>query len=525
MQNGKNPIEYEITVFHPDRTDPVKILCPAGTDLLTILALRGINMSSICGGRGTCGKCRVQLLDGVLDISQEDKKFFTKEQLTQGWRLACKAFPVGSCTIKIGSTETEFEIITQHIKTADNAIGLSLNNYSVAVDIGTTTIAFSLVNMANGRTQGSFACINSQRAYGADVISRIQASNSGKSEALRDCITEDIVRGIRQVISPSCLENESIDKIVIACNTTMRYLLLGYSCETLGRYPYTPVNIETAGFRFEEVFKTSDFDIPVIFLPGISTFVGGDIVAGLLSCGFDHMDKTSILIDLGTNAEMAIGNKDRILVSSAAAGPAFEGGNILSGVGSISGAIFNIRIVKGKLEYETIGKKAPVGICGTGVIEIASELLRVGLVDETGLMVEEYFENGYKIAEDTMGNDISFTQQDIREIQLAKSAIRAGLEVLMRQYQVSYEDIGTVFLAGGFGYKINLEKAIHIGLLPEKFRGKILAVGNSSLGGAIQYLTDPLASIKVEKIIRVADEIQLSNEEHFNELYIEHMKF
>lgn len=525
MKKDSRKTEYELTLFRPGNVTPEKIPCREGMDILTALMQQGMTISTDCGGRGTCGKCRIQLQSGWINISPEDRKQFTDEKLEQGWRLACTAYPDESCTIHLTPEEAEYEVITQHMEPVTGSVNQAHGEYAIAVDIGTTTIAISLIDTASRRTLRTVSFLNSQRSYGADVISRIQAANSGKKQLLRDSIRADLQRGIEQVVSEAGIEQSRIMKIAIACNTTMGHILLGYSCETLGRYPYSPVNIDVVELPYEAVFNNSFLAVPVIILPGVSAFVGGDITAGMLACDFDRTEELCLMIDLGTNGEMVIGNKDRILVCSTAVGPAFEGGSISSGVGSIAGAICGIRIENDKPEYRTIGDKAPVGICGTGVIELTSELLTSGLMDETGLLSTQYFEAGYRLAKDEAGNDILFTQKDVRQVQLAKAAIRAGVETLLMHYPATYEDISSVYLAGGFGYGINPEKAVRIGLLPEEFLGKIKVAGNSSLGGAIQYLTDPPASERVKGIISVAGEIQLSNDTNFNDLYIRNMNF
>lgn len=266
-------------------------------------------------------------------------------------------------------------------------------------------------------------------------------------------------------------------------------------------------------------------DAQIILLPGISTYVGADISAGMLSCGFDKAEKPSLLIDLGTNGEMGVGCKDRIMVTSTAAGPAFEGGNISWGMGSVKGAICGVEIDGDKVKVNTIGDKPPIGLCGTGVIETVSELLKAELIDETGMLDEDYFDDGYPLAKTPDGDEIVFTQQDVREIQLAKSAVRAGVETLLLRYGIGYEDVDKVYLAGGFGYKINLDKAISIGLLPEELHDKIEAVGNSSLGGTVVYLTEEDAAERMERIIGASEEIGLSTDKDFNRFYTDYMFF
>lgn len=309
---------------------------------------------------------------------------------------------------------------------------------------------------------------------------------------------------------------------------------MGYSCETLGVYPFEPVNISTIETDFEALFAEvreekgeckEDVSIPVILLPGISTYVGADISAGLLSCGFDRSETVNVLIDLGTNGEMAIGNRDKILVTSTAAGPAFEGGNISCGMGSVPGAICQVEMNGTDVTCQTIGEKPPLGLCGTGVIETAYELLKEEWIDESGMLDEDYFDEGFVLGKTPAGEKISFTQKDVREIQLAKAAVRAGLETLMLRYGVTCNDIGTLYLAGGFGFHLNLEKAAGIGLIPKELQNRAEAVGNSSLGGAAAWLTEPGAAERMERIVAVSEEVQLGSDKDFNQFYMDEMFF
>ena len=513
-----------IKVMRGDNVLAIK--CDENESILDALLRHGQYFSADCGGKGSCGKCKVQLIEGDLDITVQDKVMITGIELDKGYRLSCKAYPKEDCVIKLlVGDESDFEIVTDYQTKDINEKDIPEDSYVIGIDIGTTTIAVNLVGTTSKRIRKTYTTINKQRAYGADVISRMQASNDGKKDLLRECIRKDLLEGIVGVMDGAKVVTGEVKMIAIAGNTTMGHLLMGYSCETLGVFPFIPVNIDTIELPFQTVFASHYLDIPVVLLPGISTYVGGDIVAGLLVCEFDKIEKPCMLIDIGTNGEMAIGNKDEILVSSTAAGPAFEGGNISCGVGSIAGAICNVSIDEEKVIYQTIGGKPPVGICGTGVIEITSELLNAGLIDETGLFDEKYFKDGYQIAIDGEKAPIVFTQRDIREIQLAKSAVRAGIETLIKRSGLTYDMIDTVYLAGGFGYKINIKKAIHIGLLPEEFADKIKVIGNSSLAGAIQYLTDDDARKKVEKIKLISKEIELANDKGFNDLYMDHMFF
>ncbi len=498
--------------------------------LLRSLQENGLFLPAVCGGRGTCGKCGVRFLNRAPEPSVEDRRFFEEEKLAEGWRLACCVYPKQSCTVELFESESgNFVVLAgdgdQPEKRADG-------EYGIAVDIGTTTLALQLVDLKTKETVDVFTDINRQRAYGADVISRIEASNSGKKEELKRSIREDILRG-----TAALTENGKIRvrRMVIAANTTMVHLLMGYSCETLGVFPFTPVNIRTIRTSYREMFgdmvsgqlslqggaDMADFEI--IVCPGISTYVGGDIVSGLSVLSFDRKDKPCVLIDLGTNGEMAVGCGERILSASTAAGPAFEGGNIVCGTGSIPGAICKVETDGEQVKVSTIGNAPARGICGTGVIDTVCELKKNGIIDETGLMEEPYFEDGFLLSEENGG--IRFYQKDVREIQLAKSAVRAGLETLISKYGVTYEEIDRIYIAGGFGYQMDIHKAVDIGLLPAECEEKIEAVGNTSLRGAVQCLTEEDALERMESMAEKADEVPLSNDTEFQEYYMEYMYF
>ena len=245
-----------------------------------------------------------------------------------------------------------------------------------------------------GKAVHTVTTINHQRAYGADVISRMQASMGGKKEALRQSIQTDLTEGIKRLLEESGVEAGKVRRVAIGGNTTMGHLLMGYDCDTLGVYPFTPVNIDFIEGSFQEILGNDLLDASTVLLPGISTYVGGDIVSGLLSLGFDSREQVCLLVDLGTNGEMALGNRDKIMVTSTAAGPAFEGGNISCGMGSVAGAICSVKIEDGTVSVKTIRGQAPVGLCGTGVVETVAELVKEEIVEDSGLLDEEYFEDG-----------------------------------------------------------------------------------------------------------------------------------
>ena len=520
----------EIPVMIYEQETKYKISVKKGESLLESLMRTDSSFSAVCGGKGKCGKCKIKLLNGRLSVTESDAAYFSGEELKKGYRLACKAYPKEAITVQLcfsneASISAVSEYDTESVVETKKCNNPENESYGIAVDIGTTTIAMQLISLDTGAVLHTHAFLNGQRRYGADVISRIQASTQGKGDELQFIIRNLLIEGVRKLIDETKVQQERIKKIAIAGNTTMIHLLMNYDCKGLGVFPFIPVNIQGIKSSYEKMFEDDFLDADVHIIPGISTFVGGDIVSGLYAQNFDEKEEYNFFIDFGTNGEMALGNKNRILVTSTAAGPAFEGGNISHGVGSIEGAISSAQIVGDEVRIKTIGDKKPVGICGTGVVETVAELVREEWVDETGYLDEIYFDMGFPLCKKEDGTDIVFTQQDIREFQLAKSAVRAGIETLLLRFNIHKNQISTVYLAGGFGFRLDEKKAIFIGLLPKEFAGKIKVIGNSSLNGAVKSLLQKGAEEKLSSVVKQAQEINLSSDKIFNQLYMEHMYF
>lgn len=445
-----------------------------------------------CGGNGNCATCPKRV----------------SEQINNGAFEAVAEYAV---------SEKEGTVNCDTLK-AGNEAG---NIYAIAIDLGTTTLAFSLVDIASKQILHTVTRLNSQRKYGADVLSRIQASVDGEQEELRESIQKDLSEGIDELLKEYRIMD--IDHVVISGNTTMIHLLMDYDCSTLGVYPFAPVNTEFILGTAEEIigYKQPRAEIKTTILPSISAFIGGDIVAGLYALDFATNKEISLFVDLGTNGEIALGNCDRILTTSVAAGPAFEGGNISCGTGSVAGAICALEINRNDvsdIKLNTIHNVSPCGICGTGVIETVAELLKCGLIDETGLLVDEYFDTGFPLTNEQ--EPIIFTQQDIRQFQLAKAAVRTGIEVLTKEYGITMDEIDKVYIAGGFGYHLNINKAASIGLIPKELATKATAAGNTSLAGAVKFISDANASDTIQRIKNASEDIILANDNDFQELYL-----
>lgn len=490
----------------------------------------GVKITAACGGTGRCGKCRIRVLEGSLEITAEDRKCFRPEELDAGWRLACRAVPDEDVILWTpGRGEDDIQAVADYM--AQDAPGKTESGdqegddalkYSLAVDIGTTTIA---VQMVWERNRDTSTALNPQRQYGADVISRIQASNEGKGQVLMEEIRSALYREIRRLQERNGVDWRGLSRIAVAGNTTMIHLLMGYPCDGLGSVPFTPYQIGDLDFPLKQWFEEADPKTRVQIFPGISVFVGADIVSGLCALDFLEKEETALLIDLGTNGEMALGNGKKLLVTSTAAGPAFEGGNITRGTGSIPGAVCKACWNGQELEVETIRQQPAVGICGTGVVEITAELVKAEVIDETGRMEDPWFEDGYQVARDAAGKGICLYQKDVREIQLAKAAVRAGIETLLEKYGIAASQVDRIYVAGGFGYQLDYQKAAAIGMLPEEFAGKVQAVGNSSLAGTVMLLQDPETMEKARLTAALASEISLADDPVFQQAYMDGMFF
>ncbi len=509
-----------------------KIYCEAGGALLDTLRENGIRINAACNGMGRCGKCRVKILGGAPPATPADRDFLSDREIAEGLRLACALHPAGDLRIRVESLqEDRIDSVARdrHQGEASWHPGVPLG---IAVDIGTTTLAACIHGRDDGRIYASASAVNSGRDFGADVMSRMEAARGGKGTRLREMLRGDVANLLSGLVERAHVSPGRIEKIVIAANMPMVHLLMGYPVDTMIRAPFTPANPRMIEGDSMRILGMCGYSCPVVVLPALSAFIGGDIVSGMMASGMHLKRGTALLLDAGTNGEMALCHGGRIYAASAAAGPAFEGAGVSCGCASIPGAVCGVRLSlkkgmalsdPGSLETEirTIGSGYPIGICGSGVLALASELLRVGAVDSTGLYAPCYRENGFLLA----GNaGLRFTQTDIRALQLAKAAIRAGLDTMLSQAGCLAEDVEEVYLAGGFGTRMDPEAAIRIGMLPESFRGKVIPAGNTSLAGAV--MAGGLGfNADIEKLLEDCRVITLAGNPAFEEDYIRNIDF
>ena len=406
--------------------------------------------------------------------------------------------------------------------------------YGIAADIGTTTLVCALTDR-DGNILAKVSAPNKGAVYGADVMSRIQAAAGDRLVTLRDLLRSQLTSAFAELTSAAALPGGAETEITLSGNTAMMHILRGLDCSGLGTYPYTPVTVEAAELRADELFDERAAGLSgarVHLFPGISGFVGADIVSGLYSLGipFDDLPRPLLFADIGTNGEMAVvtgrGEDAEIKVCSTAAGPVFEGAGIRSGMPAGKGAISEVYIRPPEIRCRVIGGGEPSGICGSGILEAVSELARTHMIDRTGLLSEPWFTDGLKLA-----GDVRIYQEDIRAVQLAKAAVRAGTETLPLSCGIRAQDVAQLVIAGAFGTALNMSRLSHLGMFNEALLGRCRIAGNTSLAGAVKFASDIAQGRKKEAMSRIrliaerSVEISLADRQDFKALYMSVMGF
>lgn len=371
----------------------------------------------------------------------------------------------------------------------------SANNFAAVVDVGTSTVVVHLVDAVKMTTVDAAACFNSQAMHGREVTARIIAAERRGVEHLQRLLVDDINGLISALAGKNRVNLKDITAVVCAGNTAMMHFLLGLPTQNIRRKPFIAVTVEPPPFRAAEVGIEINPRGLLFVVPGIGGWVGGDITAGILATGLHEMREVGMLIDVGTNGEIVLGNRDWLVACSASAGPALEGAGVACGMMAQEGAIETVEIEGGHLRYEVIGGGVPDGICGSGIIDLIAALLKKGVIDRAGAFVPGSdpavrFENGrgrFVVAsprETLKGNEIVLDQDDVDNVVTAKAAIFAAARIMMERLKLEFCDIRTLFIAGGFGSYINVRNAIAIGLFPDLPLKRIRYVGNTSIGGA-----------------------------------------
>ena len=588
--------------------------------LLGAAATVGIGIESVCGGRGTCAKCRVIASGGLAPPTALEQRGLSAEDLAAGYRLACQAVVLGDVdmlvpdesivsrvsilsdgvafegalepwvrrtqlTVEEPSLEDQVEDLERVRRSwadgreVDFALGalrhlpgsisaeegkitlLQVDDEIVdvvsgagpnrllgmAFDIGTTTVVGYLLDLETGEQVGVSSKLNPQTRYGDDVVSRIgyASSEANGLDTLRRVVVDAVNEIIVDALKQASAGPEDVLAMTVVGNTTMHHLFLGIDPEALARSPYVPAVTAMTWHHASELDIAIHPDAHVWVLPNIAGWVGADTVGVLLATGIDEKDEVSLAIDIGTNGEMALGSRRRLIACSTAAGPAFEGAHLSCGMRAAYGAVDRVSIDH-DVHWHTVGEGAPRGVCGSGLVDLVAEMRDVGVIDPMGTMLDDkavralgsealadrVSGNGrlrsFRLvdAEDGAGGRVlEINQRDVRELQLAKGAIRAGIEILLRELGVGVDDVASVYLAGAFGNYIQPESALILGMMPRFPNAEMVPVGNAAGSGAKMALLSRTARAKAEQIRQDVEYVELSGRGDFQEVFAEAMIF
>ncbi|MCM8818756.1 MAG: ASKHA domain-containing protein [Candidatus Omnitrophica bacterium] len=613
--------EYFVLTVQPFNK---KIKVIKETDILSALIQGNIFITSICGGKGICGKCKVKILNG--DFYSEATEKITEEEKEKNIYLACRTKVLGNLEIEIlpetiipeklfekgkeferkkydfkelfkhspfikkiflklphpsfDDTLSDYERLLRSLKKIENKKDFTIDlpnlrklpnllrkslweitvsfingerineiinveqgdtsnkNYGIAVDVGTTTISASLVDLNTGEILKTEITFNKQASFGDDIISRIVfAEKKDGLEKLHNVVIETINELILN-LSESCnIFPNDITCVVISGNMTMVHLLLKINPSFLRKEPYIPVANIFPNFKCADVGIKINSNGTLSVVPGGYPYVGGDITSGIIVSGIYKEKELSLFVDIGTNGEIVVGNKDFLVCCSASAGPCFEGSGVKNGVRAIKGAIQKVKINNNNVYYETIGNEKPIGICGSGYIELLCELFKNGIINRSGVfitknnrIIEEYGMKEFIVSQKSNGENIVITQADIDNLIRAKGAIYSAISTILKTLGIKFEDIKNFYIAGGFGSHIDVEKSIEIGLFPNLPIERFKFLGNTSLIGAEEYILSEDFRNLSKEIIKKLTYIDLSRspiymEEYLKSLFIPHTDF
>jgi uncharacterized 2Fe-2S/4Fe-4S cluster protein (DUF4445 family) len=509
-----------------------------GKTLLEHIRELGVDINASCGGVGECKQCLVKVsLTNVLTPLTDAEREFIREE---GYRLACQAkvirededifvvIPERRFTILATGKRREVEIDPYvkvfplygnrvHWQTRD--LGFYEGElFGIALDIGTTTLSMYCIDLETGRDILVISRENPQIKYGNDVISRITYARNNGQEPLE----QEIRRGVNEMIRTLPVNSNHIYEMTVVGNPTMRDLFLGLPVEKLGEAPYQPFSKAPVYKNAGELRLSINPRGVVYGLPLISGFIGADNVGVILATDLHKGSETRMAIDIGTNTEIVIGNEERMIATSCASGPAFEGVGIKWGIGGVGGAIKNISIDEDlNVDYETINDLPPIGICGSGLIDLLAQMVDRGIIDWRGRFVEGRKE--FVIVE--RDNPITISEEDIDKLKLAKAAISLGFKILLERYGVDLEQVDKLYLAGGFGNFIKVESAKKIGLLPDFQPERIEKVGNAAVEGAREALLSRKRRREAEIFMKNVDHLSLESLPNFSYEYMKELPF
>jgi uncharacterized 2Fe-2S/4Fe-4S cluster protein (DUF4445 family) len=507
---------------------------PAGRTLLDAAQSAGVGLAAVCGGVGTCNECRIRLVAGMLTSpTGVELDALSPADLAAGFRLACQAKPLSDVKLDIPpeslTSAQRLQVEGLETRVAVKPAILTPGAFGLAVDIGTTKLAAYLVRLDTGETVAMAGAMNPQIAFGEDIISRI--SYAGRKPDGAKVLQQVLVETLNKLLQDLCLQahvspNSVLDSVLVG-NTTMHHLFAGLPVEQLGHAPFAPATTLPLSIPASEVGLNLGPGAMAYLPPVIAGYVGADHIAMLIATEGWKSTHNLIALDIGTNTEISLVTRGRVTCCSCASGPAFEGAHIREGMRAAPGAIERARWSKGKILWQTIENQPPVGICGSGILDVVAALQDGKLVKSTGVMKAGSGSGLVLVpaALTGLGRDLLVTRKDIHEIQLAKSAIRVGVEILLRNAGLTYTDLDEFIVAGAFGTYLDLRSAVRTGMFPPLPLERFRQVGNAAGVGAKQMLVSVDKRREAEQIARRIDYVELTSQAAFTPLFMEHLCF
>jgi uncharacterized 2Fe-2S/4Fe-4S cluster protein (DUF4445 family) len=523
-----------------------KAAVPCGKTVYDASVKLGLPLSADCGGAGWCGKCKIKIIKGARNIDSVEKKLLTESEKKNNIRLACRHIVTKDTIVRIPREKGILPPIILE-KAPEKPLLKKGKNFGLAFDVGTTSLAGYLVNLDDGSVLKAVSIANSQRAFGADIISRISfASDSKRLKQLTNAVRKDVKDAIQKLLRGTGVKQENIHAASFAGNTVMHHLFLGIDPSGLGSAPYQPAVKEGVEFYLRDLGIKPAKGAKGYFLPNIGGFVGSDALASILASGIHKQDEPSLIIDIGTNSENIVGNKKKILCGSNAAGPAFEGGSIVFGMRAEPGAVDRYDISKKGVRFHVIGDTSPRGICGSGIIDAIASLLKMGIITKKGnLLRKDAVTKGIppfikkRLITEKEGlafqltnreesyykRPVTLFQKDIREIQLAKGAISAGIRLLLKEFGAGISDLSHIYITGAFGNYINPKSGLDIGLFPDTALKKIRFLENGAGTGARLFLLSEKTRKEAETLAKKVRHVEFFGRMDYPDVFIESLDF
>jgi len=548
------------------RSHDLAIEVPTGSSLLDAARRARVRLEAPCNGGGTCGKCKTRLDEAARGQARVvGDKNLSEQERQDGWVLLCATLVEGDIELDLpGGAERGLRILDQGLDLdlplapwitkrylperdvtevwggpdllAEEAGDSSTRLYGAAVDIGSTTLVVTLIDLGTGSRIGTASALNPQAVHAQDVLSRIKLGSTPEGLALlHNELIAEIDRLIGLLAAEARVPRRRIYEVVLAGNTCMLHLAANVDPEPLGRYPYNPSLSGGCHLSAKALgLSIASFGL-AYFPPVVSGFVGADITAGMVSARLAESPGTTLFVDIGTNGEMILARDGRLQATSTAAGPAFEGMNISCGMRAARGAIERVSLESSAVALSTIDDAPAVGLCGSGLMDAIAELAVHGLIEKSGRFVKDRshlapaIQAGFASRDGKtlfhLTPDIHLSQGDVRQVQLAKGAVRAGIDVLLARNGLSAADVDRALIAGSFGYHLTVRSLIDIGLFPPEFDGKVEYVGNTALTGAVALLTNADSRATLTRQVEAVEAVELANDDAFTKVFVAAMSF